>query len=183
MCSTSRLVFERTLTKGKVQSFKLLFSYFSFFHSFFFSFFPSSFVLPFSFFLSLFLSLFFLSFFLSLSLFLSIIFPPFISLFSKNLGEDVSLTTHLSPREIERLSTEIIGCWKRLASLLNLPSDETDAISKNQNLYPEEIQKASKMLGLYNNKPYFSREELGKYLEEVGLSNTKTKVLNGTLRK
>ena len=90
--------------------------------------------------------------------------------------------SHLSGREIEFLSRCITTKWLELGRILNIAQHEIDDLIVSLHL-PKATQKAAKILHLYNEKPDFTREELGKSLEEIHLPDAKEKVMNGELRQ
>ena len=90
--------------------------------------------------------------------------------------------SHLSGREIEMLSRCIATQWCELARFLNIAQHEIDDLIVSL-LHPRATQKAAKILHLYNEKPDFTREELGKSLEEIHLPDAKGKVINGERRQ
>ena len=72
--------------------------------------------------------------------------------------------------------------WSRLASLLDIDGDVQYNI-RHSSIYPEEKDKAQRMLTLYNGKDNFSRKTLGECLDEVKLPEIKDDMLSGKLRK
>ena len=89
--------------------------------------------------------------------------------------------SHLSGREIEFLSRCITTKWLELGRILNIAQHEIDDLIVSLHL-PKATQKAAKILHLYNEKPDFTREELGKSLEEIHLPDAKGKVINREFR-
>ena len=90
--------------------------------------------------------------------------------------------SHLSGREIEFLSRCITTKWLELGCILNIAQHEIDDLIVSLHL-PKATQKAAKILYFYNEKPDFTREELGKSLEEIHLPDAKEKVVKGELRQ
>ena len=97
--------------------------------------------------------------------------------------ESFSDTTKMSLPELTRLSIKIATKWKIIACLANLDANEIDSVNINHMLYPELSDKAAKILKMFNEKPDFSRKELGDILEEVGLCQLKDELINGRLRR
>ena len=80
------------------------------------------------------------------------------------------------------LSRCITTQWCELGRILNIAQHQIDDLIVSLHL-PKATQKAAKILLLYNEKPDFTREELGKSLEEIHLPDAKEKVMNGELRQ
>ena len=80
------------------------------------------------------------------------------------------------------LSRSITTQWCELGRILNIAQHQIDDLIVSLHL-PKATQKAAKILHLYNEKPDFTREELGKSLEEIHLPDAKEKVMNGELRQ
>ena len=90
--------------------------------------------------------------------------------------------TRLFEKEIARMSIQIVKVWSRLASLLDIDGNVQYNI-RHSNCYPEEKDKAQRMLTLYNGKHNFSRETLAECLDEVKLPGIKDEMLSGKLRE
>ena len=58
--------------------------------------------------------------------------------------------------------------WDSLGGLLGIPYNKRDEIRRNHIDYPDSINKAEKILTIYNEQHNFSRNMLKKCLEELG---------------
>ena len=57
--------------------------------------------------------------------------------------------------------------WDSLGGLLDIPYNERDEIRRNHIDYPDSINKAEKILAIYNEQHNFSRNMLRKCFEEM----------------
>ena len=98
-----------------------------------------------------------------------------------NLESEVVLpNTRLSPREMYRLSREIVD-WESLAALMDLSMAERDHIHRN-NTIPDSRSQAEKALSIFSKSKNFCRKKLGDHLKDIGLCNLMNVVETGQYR-
>ena len=96
--------------------------------------------------------------------------------------EPVSDATPLSPRELTRLSRELVGTYVQIANLENLATRMVENVRLDHVTYKNPKEKAEAILSMISEKPDFSRKILSDHLEEEGLKYLKDKVLNESYR-
>ena len=89
--------------------------------------------------------------------------------------------TPLSSREMYRLSRRLVVSWDELAGLLGIETADRNEVRYNDHYYTSH-SRAEKILDIFNNMENFSRQELGKRLEEMGQLELKDPVIQGEWR-
>lgn len=101
--------------------------------------------------------------------------------FIMNLESEVVLrNTRFSPREMYRLSREIVD-WASLASLMDLSMAEKEHIYRN-NALPDPRSRTEKALSIFSKSRNFCRKKLADDLKEIGLLDLMKVVETGQYR-
>ena len=95
--------------------------------------------------------------------------------------EEFGDATKLSPREVERLSGQIVLYYKRIGRLENLDKGNMDNVDVDAKLTCP-MEGAARYLYMISEKADFSRERFSRHLTEVGLPSLVDKVIRGSYR-
>ena len=95
--------------------------------------------------------------------------------------EEFGDATKLSPREVERLSGQIVTHYKQIGRLENLDKGMMDNVDIDVK-FTNPMEKAARYLYMISEKVDFSRERFSRHLTEVGLSSLVDIVIRGSYR-